>query len=228
RSWELKYDIDRADGQRQIRYKSFKGTRREALAELTRLLAQAQAGGHVEPTKITVADYVRSRIKQWHASGVIAAKCYERYQELVDYQFARFPLGSRPLQKLTAADVEAWHNALKIGGRQDGGGLSARTVGDAHRLLSQALRGAVRFGLLLRNVATEERPPKIVARPMQILSPEQVKDLPAQLAGRPICAPAVIALFTGMRRGELLALRWSDVDLDRKLIKVHAALEQTV
>jgi integrase len=72
------------------------------------------------------------------------------------------------------------------------------------------------------------RPPKIIAEPMHILTPEQVSTLPARLAGRRIWAPAVTSLFTGMRRGELLALRWHDIDLDRKEIKVHAALEQTV
>jgi len=69
KSWEIKYDIDRADGQRQTRYKSFRGSKREAQAELTRLLAQVQAGGHVEPHKLTVVEHVRNRVAQWRAAG---------------------------------------------------------------------------------------------------------------------------------------------------------------
>src|SRR5262249_54939066 len=60
-----------------------------------------------------------------------------------------------------------------------------------------------------------------------IATREQVKELPAKLAGKPIRAPATVALFTGVRRGELLALRWSAVNLDRKVIEIRAALEQT-
>jgi len=228
-SWEIKYDIARTDGRRQTRYKAVKGSRREALAELTRLLGRAQAEGHVDPSRLTVGEHVRARVAHWHAAGITSAKTHERYLEMVEYQFARFPLGARPLQKLGHADIEAWHTALKTSGRHDGkGGVSARTIHHCHKLLTKALREGVRHGLLLRNVATEERPPKIEAEPMRILAPEQVRAVPELLAGRDIEAPAVVALFTGIRRGELLALRWPNVDLDHKMIKVRAALEHTV
>ena len=126
---------------------------------------------------------------------------------MVEYQLARFPISARPLQKLGHADIETWHTALKTSGRHDGkGGVSARTIHHAHKLLTKALREGVRHGLLLRNVATEERPPKIEAEPMRILTPEQVRALPELLIERDIRTPAVVALFTGMRRGELLAL----------------------
>src|SRR5262245_45618554 len=108
-SWEIKYDIgDRADGRRQTRYRSFKGTRREAQAELTRLLAQVQAGSHVDPDKLTVAEYIRARVAHWRAAGIVKAKAAERYDELVEYQIVPF-LGARLLQKLRSIDVEEWH-----------------------------------------------------------------------------------------------------------------------
>jgi len=228
-SFEIKYEIDRAGGQRRTRYKSFKGIRREAQAELIRLLGQVRDGAHVEPSKLTVVEHVRKRVALWHANGTNSARTTEGYEGLIEYQIAPFEIASRPLQKLTSADIEMWHTALLTEGRHDGaGGLSARTIRHAHALLAKALREAVRHGLVLRNVATEQRPPKINAKPMVILTPEQVKELPAKLDGLPVCTPAIVALHTGMRRGELLALRWPDVDFARKMIKVHAALEQTV
>jgi integrase len=227
-SWELKFDPPREDGRRRPVYRSFRGSKREAQAELTRLLAQVQTGGYVESDKLTVADYVRARVAHWRAAGIVGAKAAERYEELVEYQVIPF-LGAKLLQKLRSIDIEEWHAHLRTKGRLDGtGGVSTRTIGHVHKLLKRALRDAVRHGLVLKNVAAEVRAPKIVPQEMKILSPEQVSALPAMLAGRTIAAPALTSLFTGARRGEVLALRWPDVDLDRKEITVRAALEQTV
>jgi integrase len=230
RAWfEAKFDAPTPDGRRRTVYRTIKAsTAREAQVELTRLLAQAHAGGHTDPNRLTVAEHVASRVAHWHATGITSAKTHERYLELVEFQIVPF-LGAKLLQKLRSVDIESWHTTLLTKGRLDGtGGLSARTIGHVHKLLSRALRDGVRHGLVLKNVAAEQKPPKLFVKPMQILSPEQVKNLPELLAGRSIRAPALVGLFTGMRRGELLALRWPDVDLDRKQIKVHTALEQAV
>jgi integrase len=232
-SWELKYDIARAEGGRHIVYRSFKGTRREAAAELARLLARAADGGHVDPSKLTVAAFLRERLAHWRAMGTVSPKTAERYAGLIEYQVAPF-IGDKLLQKLTARDIETWHASLLTKGakgrhgRPDGqGGVSARTIGHAHRVLSKALREGARHEIVLRNVATVQRPPKVAAEEMRILSPEQVVELPALLSSHELGAAAVTALFTGLRRGELLALRWGNVDLDGKVIRVRESLEET-
>jgi integrase len=232
RSWELKYDVH-ADGQRKTVYRSFKGTRRDAQAELARLLVQIQEGGHVAPSKLTVGEHIRARLAQWQASGAISPKTAEGYAGLIEHHIIPH-LGSKLLQKLTTRDVEAWHSTLLTRGRKgrygrpDGqAGLSARTIGHAHRVLGKALREGMRHDLVLRNVCAIERAPKVAAEEMVILTPEQVAELPAQLEGQALAAPALVALFTGMRRGEILALRHGNVDLAGKLIKVRESLEVT-
>jgi integrase len=229
----LKFDIDRADGQRRTRYRVFKGTRREAQAELTRLLAQAQEGGHVEPSKLTVSDHVLARFEQWQASGAISPKTAEGYAGLIEHHIIPH-LGNKLLQKLTTRDIETWHGILLTKGRKgrygrpDGqAGLSARTIGHAHRVLGKALREGMRHDLVLRNVCAIERAPKVAADAMAILTPEQVTELPAKLAGHPLAAATLVAPFTGLRRGEILGLRWGNIDLDGKIIKVRESLEVT-
>ena len=228
-SWELKFDAghDPATGKRVIRYHSFKGTKRDAQIKLTELLKARDDGAYVEPTKVTVAEHVRARVDQWEASGDISPKTAERYRELVEHQIVPH-LGGKLLQKLKPADLECWHSTLKTSGRKGGeGGVSAKTISHVHQVLKKALGDALKNDLIAKNVAALQRPPKGEGRDVVILTDEQVKAILPALAGRAMYTPVVVALFTGLRRGELLALRWSNVDLDAKLIRVREALEET-
>ena len=73
-SFELKFELDRVDGRRRIAYRNFKGSKREAQAELTRLLAQMQTGGYVDPDKLTVIEHVRNRVALWRGNDTISAR----------------------------------------------------------------------------------------------------------------------------------------------------------
>jgi len=228
--WAIVIDEPSESGKRRQRWHSFKGTKREAQAKLHELIASIGKGDYVEPSKLTVAEYVRARIAQWAAAGEISPKTTERYTELLDNRIVPH-LGAKPIQKLRPADIESWHTALKTGGRKDGrGGVSNRTSGHAHRVLSKALRDAVRHNVVIKNVAAEEGAPAVEADEMVILSPDQVRDLPARLKDQRLYARAITALHTGVRPQELLALRWNAVDLDAKpspTLTVTEALEGT-
>jgi integrase len=198
------------------------------------LLAKAGEGSHVDPTKLTVGEHVRTRFEHWKLAGIISPMTAQRYGELIDFHIVPH-LGARPLQRLSTLDIETWHTTLMTRGRKSRtgyadrteGGLSARTIGHAHRLLSKAISEAMKHGLVGRNVCTLQRAPKVRAEEVQILTLEQADALPAFLHGHPLEAPALVSLHTGMRRGELLALRWGNVDLENEVIKVRESLEET-
>jgi integrase len=226
-SWELKFDIGTdAAGRRRTRYASFKGTKRDAQIELAKLIASVSQAKYVEPNKITVAEWVRGRVDHWEAAGDISARTAERYRELVENQIAPH-IGAKPLQKLRTLDIEEWHTTLRNSGRADGkSGLAPRTIGHAHRVLGKALRDAAKNELVFKNVVADESAPKVNNDEEMVI----VKDVLAfvkSLRGHRLFVPAMISLFTGMRLGELLALRWGHVDLDRKVIQVREALEET-
>ena len=157
RSWELKFDAGRdpATGKRQVQYHSFKGTKREAQLKLAELIASVGKGAYVEPHKITVGDFLRARVDQWEAAGEISARTAQRYRQLVKNQIVPH-LGATLLQKLRPFDVEVWHTALRNDGRVRGkGGVAARTIGHAHRILGKALRDAARNDLVSCNVVSD-------------------------------------------------------------------------
>jgi integrase len=220
RSFELKFDAGRdpSTGERKIQYVSFRGTKREAQVKLAELIASVGKGAYVEPSKTTVADFVRARINQWEAASDITARTAERYRQLLDHQIAPH-LGTSLLQKLSRLDIEGWHTTLR------NAGLAARTIGHAHRVLAKALNDAERDGMVTRNVCRLQRAPKIADEEMTIV--QDVPGLVAALKGWRYETVAMVSLFTGMRRGEVLALRWSHVDLDAKVIKVREAIEAT-
>jgi integrase len=222
-SWELKFDAGRdAQGKRRIQYHSFRGSKREAQVKLAELIASVGVGSYVEPSKITIASFVCGRIDQWEAAGNISARTAQRYRQLLDNQIVP-QLGAKTLQKLTRLELEAWHTTLKADG------LAARTIGHAHRVLSQALSDAERDTIIVRNVAKLQKAPKVPECEMPIVQdvPGMVAKLRCSNSGERLFVPAVLALSTGMRLGEILALRDRRLDLEGKALEVHEALEET-
>jgi len=217
--WAIVIDSrDPATGQRKRKWHSFRGTKREAQVRLATLIAAVSAGSYIEPSKASVADFVRARVEQWEAAGAISARTAQRYRQLLENQIVPH-LGAKTLQKLTRLDLEAWHTTLRTGG------LAPRTIGHAHRVLGKALRDAERDGIATKNVCKIQGAPKVAETEMVIV--QDVPGLVEKLRGSRLYVPAMIALFTGMRLGEVLALRWSRVDLDGERILVREALEAT-
>jgi len=218
--WAIVIDVrDPQTGKRRRKWHSFKGTKREAQVRGAELIAALNQGSYVERSKTVVADFVRARIDQWEAAGEITARTAQRYRQLAGNQIAPH-IGAKPVQKLTRLDLERWHTAVR------NAGFTARTVGHAHRVLGKALRDAELDGLVSRNVCRVQRAPKVAEGEMVV-----VRDINGFLAAvrgsERFRAIAVVALFTGMRLGEVLALRWKHVNLDAKVIQVREALEQT-
>lgn len=226
-SWELKFDAGRDDaGRRNLRYVTVKGTRQQAQAKLAELLAALGAGNLVEPSKVTVAAFVRSRINQWEAAGDISARTAQRYHQLTDHQIAPH-IGGVLLQRLRPLDIEDWHTTLRNSGRVRGsGGLATLTVRHAHRVLGKALRDATRNELVVRNVCASYRAPSM-STTEEVTIVRDVPLLVRQLGGWRYRVVALVALFTGARLGEVLALRWNRIDLNARVLKVLEALELT-
>ncbi len=117
-------------------------------------------------------------------------------------------VGSIRLGKLSAAHIQALLN------RKLGSGLSPRTVRHIHTVLRRALNQAVKWGMLPRNVATLVELPRLKRREMRPLNPAEARRFLAEAQGERLEALYSVALSLGLRQGEALGLRWSDVDFD--------------
>ena len=225
-SWRLKFESASRDPQTQKRRTQFvtvKGTKKQAQAELIRHVAAVNDGTAVDPSKVTVGEYLRAWLDR---DTDLSPKTIERYRQLTEQQIVPH-LGNTALQKLRPAQIDAWHTTLLKAGGKDGRPLSARTVGHAHRILHRAYERALRLEIVARNPAHVVRPPKPDAAEVAILSPEQMAAVLSALGGHPLYPIVSAALGTGLRRGELCALTWATLDLDAAVLRVERSLEET-
>jgi integrase len=232
-SWELKFDLGRdpATGKRITRYVGFKGTKREAQAELNRLLSRRNEGSYVDPTKMSLAEY----LEHWLNVDIdrrVARKTAVRHRQIASRQIIP-RIGQIPMRKLTPVHIEAFEAELQqtgyVKGAKAGQGLSAQTVLHVHRTLSQALGHAVKTGVLFKNPAHQVKPPRAPRREIAILSKAEVAAVlkAAETAETlSLYLPVLVGVTTGMRRGEILGLRWSDVDLKSARLTVNQSLER--
>jgi len=241
RSWRIKFDIgrDSVTGKRQTRFHTFRGTKKEAEAERIRLLNGVNTQNYVDQSKTTVSEFLARWDRDW-ATDNLSAKTIERFRQLIALQIIP-RLGAVKLQELKPVDVIGFYAALLREGRvrkapkkADGEpvapavrGLSPTTVGQVHRVLHRALGHAVAWGLVRANVAAIAKPPKKVTEEVQILTADQVDTVLTKTKGAPLHSIIVVALGTGARRGEIMALRWRDIDFDGARARIERSLEQT-
>jgi integrase len=222
-AWELKFDVHSDTGERKTRYVTFRGGKREAQKKLTELLDQVNKGSFIDPSKTTLAEFL-DRWESWAATQV-SGKTLERYTELLKHH-VRPRLGTRAIQKLRTVDFAELYGALQTL-KPEGAGLAPRTVGHVHRLLHRVFGHAVKWSVIGANPIAAAEPPRVQRTEIEILAPDEIKAVLDALRGRPLYLIAVIGLGTGMRRGEIAALRWADLDFDAGRVRVQRSLEQT-
>ena len=229
-SWSIILEMGRdpETGKRHQRWVTFRGTKRKAQEELDRLKAEAINGGFVEPHRLTVSDYL-DRWSAEYAASRVSGTTFQRYRSIIT-EHLKPAFGSLPLMKLSPLNIQAHYTAaMKDGGRKDGkpGGLSAQTILHHHRLIHEALKMAVRWRLIPVNPADGVEPPKVRRREIKPIDEMQSVWLIDAALGTRLHLPIVLAIAAGLRRGEILALRWSDWEPLTRRLWIRRSVEET-
>ena len=223
-SWSIVIDVGRdpQSGKRRQQWHTVHGTKREAEAKLRELLQSVERGGYVKPGRLTLGEY----LGQW-LDGYVKTNCSLRtldgYHSVAKCHLVP-NLGMIPLTQLRHEQIQQYYGRCLSEGGPTGEGLSARTVLHIHRVLFEALKHAVRQGLLIRNVAELVDVPRARKRKMKALTPQEVARLLNVAKDTPYYPVIYAAVNTGLRQGELLGLRWRDLDLDLAALSVTQVL----
>lgn len=228
-NWYVVLDTrDPQTGTRKRKWVSLPGItgKRQAQIECARLIAEAQNGGlSLEPAKTTLSDY----LERWldYVKPNISPRSHERYTEIVRNNVGP-RLGSVKLARLKPEHVAAAYADALARGRRDGqGGLSPRTVHHMHRILKQALARAVRWQILPRNPCDAVDPPKVERQELATYDIGATAKAIEAFRGTRMFVPTVLSLLCGLRRGEVAALRWRNVNLHAGVLAVVESAEQT-
>ena len=206
-------DLGIVDGKRS-RQKVYGKTQAEVQKRLAEILHKKEHGTLPKPGRLTVAAWLTT----WLKGIEVRSRTHEHYEGNVRLHLIP-GLGSKSLAKLTAADVETFLAERRRAG------LAPRTVHHLRAVLRNALKKAVRNRLIPYNVAAESDAPKVPHEEMLTFELFQVTQLLDALKDSTFEALFVLAVGLGVREGELLGLRWSDVDLERAILHVRVQLQ---
>lgn len=209
--WAVRIDLyATSTGARRRRNLGTFTTKREAEAAERAALSARDRGTEIAAGTATVAQIFEGYLAQ--ARSRIGTKTHERYRELTDKNVLP-KLGAIQAARLRPTHLSALYAELLESGRANGkGGLSPRTVGHVHTLIHGALGWALRMELVSRNIADVVTAPKAVRREAKALTVEEAQQLIDGTRETRVGALFTFALATGLRRGELVALRWDAID----------------
>ena len=208
------YFVHTADGPKR-RYVSGK-SREDVAAKLTKALGQRADGLVFDAGGLTVGEYLERWLKD-SVKGTVRHSTYEVHRYMIEPHLIP-ALGRLKLKDLNPVHVRGLYR------EKLDSGLSAATVRKIHSVLRKALKQAVMDGLIPRNVCEAVKPPKVERKEIIPLDREQARTLLESARGDRLEALFTLAVHTGMREGELLGLKWDDVDLERGVLRLRCAL----
>jgi len=218
--------IDPVTGNNRRKSVTVRGSRVDAEKKLAELQHQIDTGSLAVPAKVTVGQYLERWLRDY-ATPNLSPRTTEGYRTIINTHLIP-ALGRYALQKLTSPMIAAYYREKQEHGRCDGkGGLSSTTVRQHAMVLHKALETAVlEWGLLARNPADKVKAPRVRQKEWAPFDESGAKRILKAVVNHPLYPVFHLTFGTGMRRSEVMGLRWCDIDLERRAIYVTRSLHQ--
>lgn len=218
-TWEARFTTGRDPGTgKQIQRSKYFKTQREAAKFLQKTLAAIDAGTYVEPSKMTVAQWLEA----WLVEYTGDVKPYTKRAYATNIKNHIIPaLGALRLEKLTPLQVQKFYNECM----REPKNLKPKTVKNIHGVLHSALKQAVMNGLIRSNPTESCTIPRIERIEIKPFDDAAEKSFLQAIEGDKYERLFIVDLYTGMRKGEILGLRWSDIDFDQGTITISKQLQ---
>jgi integrase len=219
-SWSFTLDVGKDnEGNRKQKTKGGFKTKKEAEQACAELISQIHKGQYIEPSKIILRDYINDWIDSI-AKQTLKITTFETYTLIIKAHILPV-LGGIKLQQLTPVQIQKFYT------QKVDEGLSAEYVRKIHYILSSSLKHAIRWNLLSNNPINLVEPPKLTLKEKKTWTIDEVKQFLTHTKQESLHIAYLLAIYTGMRLGEILGLRWQDCDLDQKKIYVKQIIVKT-
>lgn len=224
--WEARAIIGRTvDGKPKFKY-IYRKTRAEVSAELSKVLAELAENSYINETNITFVGWLKTWLETY-AKPSIKLSTYTSYETYIRGHITPY-FRNLKLKDLNPKILQDFLNTKLTGGRLDNkeGGLSDKTLKNLYNMIHSSLKQAYMNELIKKNICDFIKVPKVSRKEMRVLTREEQKNLISASRNHRLGIVVILDLFTGMRLGEILALRWIDIDFENKNICVKNTIKR--
>lgn len=215
----VEFPKDKITGKRTRKWFTIKGDKKSAERFLTEKLSELDNGVYDNVKEMYLNDFLEYWYKE-HCLKKLAVSTYEGYKRYIDKYIIPY-FGKIKMNNIKPLNVQSFYSYCSEKG------LNGTSITQIHRILHSAFKQAVKWQIISKNVIDNVEPPKKEKFIALVLNKEQVKQLLEVAKSTDCYIPTYIAIATGMRRGEILALTWNDINFEKRTITVSKTLSPT-